>query len=95
MEGFKLEVSELVVGYGSTTCVTVPELGLNIASPAYVALMECIFRTRDDVVYIAVPPESTTEPRVVLPSKKVTISPSGIDPYIELPGVVFAVKVTG
>jgi hypothetical protein len=95
MEGFRLELSELVVGYASTTCVTVPELGLNIASPAYVALMACILSRRDDVVYAAVPPESATEPSVVFPSKNVTISPSGIDPYIELPGVVFAVKVTG
>jgi hypothetical protein len=38
-EGFGLELSAVVVGYLSTTCLTLPKLGLFVPSPRYIALM--------------------------------------------------------
>src|SRR5712671_6674743 len=74
-EGFGLEVRVVVVGYFSTTCVTLPVLGLKVASPGYFALMACVFALSADVLNFATPPAVVPVPIAVRPSKNVTCSP--------------------
>jgi hypothetical protein len=90
-DGFRLDVSIAVVA--STTC-SVSTLELDpawLASPEYVATIECGPNTRELVVKLAVPlAVRVTEPSEVPPSVKFTVPPAAR----LLPVVTVAVNVT-
>jgi len=82
-----------VVLYLSTICGSVADvLARNVASPEYTAETECDPAARDDVENVATPADKLPVPRVAPPFLKVTISPLGGTPPLEL---TVAVKMTG
>jgi len=87
-----LDVTAEVVLYLSTVWVSAGDvLGEKVASPEYVAVIECGPAVSDDVVNIALPPDKPAVPSVFPPFLNVTISPSGGVPVLEL---IVAAKVT-
>jgi hypothetical protein len=92
VDGLPLDVTVAVVLYRFTVSLNFGEvLGANLVSPEYVAVMERVPAASEEVVNVAVPPANDPVPSVVLPSLKVTTSPSGGAPALEL---TVAVKVT-
>ena len=92
VDGLPLDVTVAVVPYRFTVSLNFGEvLGANLVSPEYVAVMERVPAASEEVVNVAVPPAKDPVPSVVLPSLKVTTSPSGGAPAVEL---TVAVKVT-
>lgn len=71
-----------------TVCKNAGEVAaLNVASPLYCAVMECVPADKADVVMLAEPPTSGRSPEMgVLPSKNVTVPVAAL-------GVTLAVKV--
>lgn len=71
-----------------TVCKSAGEVeGLNVASPLYCAVMECVPDDKADVVMLAEPPTSGRSPETgVLPSKNITVPMAAL-------GVTLAVKV--
>jgi len=94
VDGLRLEVRVVVVPAGLTVWVSAVEvLPLKVASPLYTALIECAPPARLAVEKVAPPlASSADEPRVVLPSLKLTL-PVGVPVPDE--GVTVAVNVTG
>ena len=82
-DGFCDDTTIVVVVYLLTTCLTVPELAANFASPLYVAVMVKVPAGRDDVVRLAWPPLVVPVPSGVPLLLNVTVSPSGIEPPAE------------
>jgi hypothetical protein len=91
-DGLPLEVTVATVPYLFTVWLNFGEaLGENLVSPEYVAVMERVPAASAEVVKLAPPPDNGPVPNVVLPSLKLTISPSGGAPAPEL---IVAVNVT-
>ena len=92
LEGLSDEVTELVVPSLLTVCVKAEEvLGLKLALPLYVAVMEWEATASVEVLRVAWPAPSKVEvPNVEAPSLNVTV-PVGTPPL----EVTVAVKVTG
>jgi hypothetical protein len=91
-DGLPLDVTVAVVLYLFTVSLNFGEvLGENLVSPEYVAVMERVPAASEEVVNVAMPPARDPVPSVELPSLKVTTSPSGGAPELEL---TVAVKVT-
>src|SRR5207247_204946 len=79
-EGFADEVTAVVVSLLLTTCgfpLSDPVLPVKFASPAYAALMVWLPKANDEVVKVATPLASVPVPIELIPSLKVTTSPSG------------------
>ena len=85
---------------GVTVNPGVPTVSVNAAEldppktppPAYVAVIVCVPAASEDVVSVATPPLNVPVPRLVEPSRKVTV-PAG-EPYVDTAGVTVAVNVT-
>ena len=87
VDGFLPDPTPVVVVSGLTTCARVLELlPSSLMSPPYTAEMLCEPPLNNDVVSVAVPELSVPVPRLVTPSKKVTV-PVAVD------GATVAVKV--
>jgi hypothetical protein len=88
-DGFAGELTDVVVEAWFTVCVNVDDvLPLKALSPPYTAVIECEPGARLAGVRVAVPPDSTPVPSVVVPSLNVTVP-------VALLGETVAVKVTG
>lgn len=82
VDGFKLDVNLVVVGYLLTTCERAVEvLALNIASPALLAVRLCVPTVSVEVLNDVLRLESGAVPRTVAPCLNVIDSPSaGVPP---------------
>ena len=90
VEGFSEEVTEVVVGWPITVCVSAAEvLPAKVLSPEYFAVMVCGPAVNVEVVNVACPTLRVPVPRIVGPSKNATV-PVGVPDR----AVTVAVKVT-
>ncbi len=87
MDGFKDEITVVVV-FAFTDCLRTDDvLLLSLPSPPYAAVIECEPTANVEVLYVAVPLLNVPVPRVVLPSLNVTVP-------VAVEGVTMAVNVT-
>ena len=90
VDGFNDDANVIVIFALLTVCETAAEvLALNVASPLYVAVIECAPTVNASVKNVATPEDSVLVARGVAPLKNVTV-PDGVP----TPLVVVAMKVT-
>src|SRR5208337_2602234 len=91
-DGFREETKVVVVGSLLTTWFTAFDLlARNFGSPPYSVSIEWVPTASAEVMKLAEPPLNAPVPKIVVASIKVTISPSGGTPMLE---VTTALKVT-
>jgi len=88
-DGFTEEASAVVLAPRTAWEIALEVLVAKFASPAYFAVIECVPAVSVDVANVATPELRVPDPRVVAPSRNVTV-PVGVPPVT----VTVAVNVT-